>query len=94
MTKRDIIILGVPSDENDIQAATIRRRYEEHDYDPEIFTTLDEQVEYDTEQEASELQQQHWQTIVMSKKQAIKLKRQLEMALSPSNDLKMFATES
>ena len=93
-TKHDVIIIAVPSDEKEIKAATIRRRYEEHDYDPEIFTTLEEQVEYDTEREASALQEEHWQTIIMNKAQAVKLKRQLEMALNPANDLKIFGTES
>ena len=90
-TKHDVIIIGVPKDGN---PTTIRRRYEEADHESDIHETLEAQVNYDTEQELGELDQMYYQTVVLNRQQAIKLKRQLEMALNHANDLKIFATES
>ena len=89
MAKHDVIIIGASVNG---EVATLRRRYDEHDYEPEIHETLKEQVQSDIQKERDMFEELGYSDMILTKDQALKLMVQLKQALL--SDLKIFGTEA
>ena len=89
MSKEDVFIIGSGANG---EIATIRRRYNDEDHEPEIHATLKDQVQSDIQKERDMFDELGYSDMILTKAQALRLMLQLKKALN--SDLKIFATES